>query len=97
MSEMEIERLNANTFCENGVKGGSTPGAPTDAPKVSAQRIEKVEDVKLEIYQQWQWNVKPGYVAYLRLKDDVAVITDDFLHGLLRKIAKTILAWEATE
>ena len=91
---------NANTLREeDGVKVVSTPGAPTNAPKVSAQRIEesfeKVEDVRLEIYQRW--NVRPNYVAYLKIRDNVAIITDDFLHGLLVRVARTILAWEASE
>ena len=45
MSETGIKELNANTLPkENGVKGGSTPGALTNAPEVSAQR--KVEEFR---------------------------------------------------
>ena len=59
------------------------------------EEFEKVEDVRLEIYRRW--SAKPSYVAHLKIQDNVAIITDDFFHGLLVRIAKTILAWEMNE
>ena len=82
----------ANTLSDVvGVKEGSTPGAFVGAPETSLQRIE---DVRLEIYQR---DARPSFTAYLRVRDNTAIIVADFLPELLRKIARTILAWEVIE
>ena len=59
-----------------------------------AEILQKVEDVRLEIYQR---DARPSFTAYLRVRDNTAIIVADFLPELLRKIARTILAWEVIE
>ena len=91
------ERSNVNALSDVvGVKEGSTPGASTKTPEASLQRIE---NVRLEIYKQG--GMKPGQeirlIAYLKIRDNTAIIVTDFLPELLREIARTILAWEVVE
>jgi len=60
----------------------------------ATENLQKVEDVRLEIYQR---DTRPSFIACLKVRDNIAVIVADFLPELLRKIARTILAWEAIE
>ena len=66
-----------------------------------AKTIQK-RDVDLEpadnvIVSVFRMNGRPRYVAFLKINEESAILEGEYLWDLLRKIARTILAWGETE
>ena len=68
--------------------------------KISVNKDERYTDLELTgdvIISVFQTNDQPRYVAFLKIQGESAILEGEYLWDLLRKIARTILAWGETE
>ena len=72
-------------------------GAGAGADKRGAN-LELIDDVMISIFRKDNpAGLRPTYIAFLKIENESAILEETYLWGLLRKIARTILAWGETE